>query len=182
MGRKVADRRPPVLAEHYVAGMPLSAALRARAGAALATGAFLVLAACGGGDSPTLAGQAPPATTAPSGTPTTAAGATPTTASGATPTTAAPTTTTTAGVVLSVTVRGGQVVEGASRQRANLNQPVTIRVTSDAADQVHVHGYDEFADVAPGRVGEVTFVANIPGVFEVELEGSHRLLFTMEVR
>lgn len=138
----------------------------------LAAGALLVLAACGGGDdSPTPAGQAS-STTAQAGTPTTATGATPTTVA----------TTTTAGTVLAVTVRGGQVVEGSSRQRANLNQPVTVRVTSDAADQIHVHGYDKYADVGPGRVGEVTFVANIPGVFEVELEQSHRRLFTMEVR
>lgn len=171
MDRKVAHRGPPVPAGHYFAGMPL-APLRARAGAGLAAGALLVLAACGGGDdSPTLAGQ-PTSTSAAAGTPTTATGATPTTVA----------TTTTSGTVLSATVRGGQVVEGASRQRATLNQPVTIRVTSDAADHVHVHGYDKFADVAPGKVGELTFVANVPGVFEVELENSGRLLFTMEVR
>ena len=113
---------------------------------------LLALAACGSGDSPTIAG--PESTT----------------------------TTTNTGTVLAVTVRGGSVVEGASRQRATLNQPVTIRVTSDAADEVHVHGYDKRVEVAPGRTAELTFVANIPGVFEVELERSHKLLFTLEVR
>ncbi|MDQ4069417.1 MAG: hypothetical protein M3203_08105 [Actinomycetota bacterium] len=128
--------------------------------------AVLALSGCGSGDdSVTVAGQ----------TSTTSA-ASPTTAGGAPTTTAAA-----AGTVLSVTVRGG-AVEGASRQRATLNQPVTIRVTSDVADEVHVHGYDRTAEVAPGRPAELTFVANIPGVFEVELERSHRLLFTMEVR
>ena len=101
------------------------------------------------------------------------------TAGGQTSTTAV--TTTAAGTVLSVTVRGGSV-EGASRQRAPLNQPVTIRVTSDVADEVHVHGYDKHVNVAPGGTGELTFVANIPGVFEVEFERSHKLLFTLEVR
>jgi nitrous oxide reductase len=86
------------------------------------------------------------------------------------------------GTVLSVTVRGGSVVEGGSRQRATLNQPVTIRVTSDVADEVHVHGYEKHVDVTPGRPAEVTFVANIPGVFEVEFERSGKLLFTLEVR
>lgn len=122
-----------------------------------------------------MAGGQSSTTVAPVTTPTTAGGA-------ASTTTAVPATTTTAGTVLAVTVRGGQVVDGASRQRATLNQPVTIRVTSDRADHVHVHGYDKFADVGPGKVGEVTFVANIPGVFEVELEDSRRLLFTLEVR
>lgn len=142
--------------------------------AALAAAALLVLAACGDDeDSPTVVGGQSSTTVAPATTPTTAAGVA---------TTAAPASTTTAGTVLAVTVRGGQVVDGASRQRATLNQPVTIRVTSDRADHVHVHGYDKFADVGPGKAGEVTFVANIPGVFEVELEDSRRLLFTLEVR
>ena len=103
-------------------------------------------------------------------------------AGGSATTTTAPTSATTAAsTVLSVTVRGGSV-EGASRQRAPVNQPVTIRVTSDVADEVHVHGYEKKVDVAAGRTAEVTFVANIPGVFEVEFERSHKLLFTLEVR
>ena len=130
----------------------------ARLGAFLAVVLLLALAACGSGDSPTI--------DVPESTPTT-------TASGGAAA---------AGTVLAVTVRGGSVVEGASRQRATLNQPVTIRVTSDVADEVHVHGYDKKVEVAAGRTGEVTFVANIPGVFEVEFERSHRLLFTLEVR
>jgi hypothetical protein len=134
--------------------------------AALAAVALVGLAACGDNDDePTVAGQSPP-TTAPSGPATTQGGVT----------------TTTAGTVLAVTVRGGSVVEGGSRQRATLNQPVTIRVTSDVAEEVHVHGYDKRFDVTPGRTGEVTFVANLPGVYEVEFERSHRLLFTLEVR
>ena len=130
--------------------------------ASLAAAALLVLAACGeGDDSPTVASDA----------------STPTTVS------AGPTTSpATAATVLGVTVRGGSVVEGASRQRARLGQPVTVRVTSDVADEVHVHGYDKKIDVAAGQTGEVTFLANIPGVFEVELEKAHKVLFTMEVR
>ena len=63
-----------------------------------------------------------------------------------------------------------------------MNQPVTIRVTSDVADEVHVHGYDKTFPVAANSRGETTFVANIPGVFEVEFEKSHKVLFTLEVR
>ena len=142
------------------------AALRARIGAALAVLALLVAVACGGDDdSPTVGSDTPSTTSAP------------TTVAGSPTTTAA-----SAGTVLAATVRGGSVVEGGSRQRATLNQPVTIRVTSDVADEVHVHGYNKMFDVAAGQRGEVTFVANIPGVFEVEFEKSHKLLFTMEVR
>ena len=143
--------------------MPHTAAVRGRLGAAVALALLLALGACGSDDSPTIAGPGSTTTAPSSGAP-------------------APATTTTAGTVLAVTVRGGSVVDGASRQRATLNQPVTIRVTSDAADEVHVHGYDKRVEVAAGRTAELTFVANIPGVFEVELERSHKLLFTLEVR
>ena len=140
--------------------MASHAALRARAGAALAALALVISAGCGGDDDePTVASDTPATTVG-----------------------SAPATTTTTGTVLSVTVRGGSVVEGGSRQRATLNQSVTIRVTSDVADEVHVHGYEKRFPVAAGQRGEVTFVANIPGVFEVEFERSHKQLFTMEVR
>ena len=83
--------------------------------------------------------------------------------------------------VVSVTFRGGTVA-GASRQRAPVNQPVVVRVTSDVADEVHVHGYDKHAAVAAGGTVDIRFDADIPGVFEVELERAHKLLFTLEVR
>ena len=139
--------------------MATHAALRARAGAALAALALVISFGCGGDDDePTVASETP-ATVGSS-----------------------PSTTTSTGTVLAVTVRSGSVVEGGSRQRATLNQPVTIRVTSDVADEVHVHGYEKKFPVAAGQRGEVTFVANIPGVFEVEFERTHKLLFTLEVR
>ncbi len=140
--------------------MPLSVVGRG----CLAALALVVLAACGDDGSPTVeAGQ--PTTTSPTSTVAPAPG-------GPAPAT---------GTVLSVTVRGGRV-EGASRQRAPLNQPVIIRVTSDVTDEVHVHGYDLRAPVAAGSTVDLRFDANIPGVFEVELERTHRLLFTLEVR
>jgi hypothetical protein len=54
-------------------------------------------------------------------------------------------------------------------------------VDADVADEVHVHGYDLVADVAPGSPAELTFLADIPGVFEVELESSHVELLRLEV-
>jgi hypothetical protein len=59
---------------------------------------------------------------------------------------------------------------------------VTIRVTSDVADEVHVHGYDLMTDVDPGTPATVTFDATIPGVFEVELEKLGQQLLTLQVQ
>ena len=134
----------------------------------------LFLPGCGGGDDEPAA-QAPAPTTTSSG-PTTSGSPAATTS-----TTRAATTTTVAGQLVSVTVRGGQV-QGPSRQRVERNETVTVRVSSDVADEVHVHGYDKSVPVAAGGTGEVSFVANIPGVFEVEFEKSGKLLFTREVR
>ncbi len=133
--------------------MPLPRAL----GTCLA--ALALLAGCGGGD----------------GSPTVGAGATTTTTVAQGPATSE------TGNVVAVTVKGGNV-EGASRQRVPVNQPVIVRVTSDVADEVHVHGYDKHATVAAGSTVDIRFDANIPGVFEVELERAHKLLFTLEVR
>jgi hypothetical protein len=138
--------------------MPTPVVPRARLGASLALLVMLFLAGCGGGDDSPAVGSD---------------GAVTTTAAG---------TTQTAATVLAVTVRAGSVVGGAARQRATLNEPVTIRVTSDAADEVHVHGYNKTFGVVAGGTSETTFVANVPGVFEVEFEKSGKLLFTLEVR
>ena len=49
-------------------------------------------------------------------------------------------------------------------------QRVTLIVSADVSDEVHVHGYDLMADVAPGSPARISFEASVPGRFEVELE------------
>ena len=63
-----------------------------------------------------------------------------------------------------------------------LGDEVTIAVTADTADHVHVHGYDELVDIRPGEVARVRFTADIPGVFEVELEDAGLPLLELTVR
>lgn len=142
-----------------------------------------LFAACGDGtaDATTtteLATTSTPATTVAAPTATTETA----TSRPATSTTTTVTTnsSTVADAVIDVSVTGG-TVEGGGRVSVSLGEEVTIRVTTDTADEVHVHGYDLFADVAPGEPAEVTFVADIPGVFEVELESSHLPLLTLAV-
>jgi len=47
---------------------------------------------------------------------------------------------------------------------------VTLVVSSNVADEVHLHGYDLMRDVAPGRPLRLTFVARLSGTFDLELE------------
>lgn len=62
------------------------------------------------------------------------------------------------------------------------DRQVELVVTSALADEVHVHGYDLSADVAPGAPATIRFKANAPGLFEVELESRGLPIAELEVR
>jgi hypothetical protein len=61
-------------------------------------------------------------------------------------------------------------VGGLARATVKQGDPVTIVVDADTADEVHVHGYDLKANVAPGKPARVAFSATLAGGFEIELE------------
>jgi hypothetical protein len=135
---------------------------------ALVLGAGL-LAGCAGSDPSTIETPEPTATS----TPATSA-----------PAGAQPTSTLPAGVdqVVRVVVRGGRVVGDAQRVRVRLGSVVRLLVTSDVADEVHLHTYDETVDVAAGATATLTFTASIPGVIEVELEGAGLTLARLQIQ
>lgn len=81
-----------------------------------------------------------------------------------------------------VTVRDGQVVGGAQRVRIPTGDVVRLVVTSDVADEVHLHTYDKKVDVAAGGTATLTFTASIPGVITAELEGTHLTLVRLQVQ
>ena len=83
--------------------------------------------------------------------------------------------------VLTIIVRGGKASGDTDRVAVPLNTPVTINVTSDAADEVHVHGYDKETQIPAGGTSSVAFTADIPGVFEVELHESGLQLLQLQV-
>ena len=70
---------------------------------------------------------------------------------------------------------------GVQTKDVPLGSDVTLNVTSDVADEVHVHVYDNKAEVAAGGTATMTFTADIPGQFEVELEGAHLKLVELRV-
>ena len=45
-----------------------------------------------------------------------------------------------------------------------------LQVVADTADEVHLHGYDKKVDLVKGKPANLTFKADVPGIFEVELE------------
>lgn len=82
--------------------------------------------------------------------------------------------------VIRVTVRGGDV-DAPPEPTVRRGDRVRIVVDADVTDEIHLHGYDRSAEVRPGRPGVLTFRADAPGVFEVELEDAGLLLFELTV-
>lgn len=84
------------------------------------------------------------------------------------------------GAVIDLTITDGAVQGGVRREVVRIGDAVTLRVSGNTSDEVHIHGYDLHMDLDEGQ-GELTFEASIPGVFEVELEGTHTLVLQLEV-
>ena len=82
---------------------------------------------------------------------------------------------------ISVEVAGGAPVGGHQRVEVDLGSVVAVTVTADTTEEVHVHSYDILRAVSDGHPAHFAFTAEIPGVFEVELEGSGRLLLQLEI-
>lgn len=144
---------------------------------ALLTLAIGLLSACGSGT-----GASASTTTTVAASTSVSEGTSTTTSPSIVTTTTEPGTTTTEADVTEFVIEGGEVVSGPDRIEAELGSTVMFVVVSDAVDHVHVHGYDIFFDVAPGTPAEIEFTADVPGIFEIELEESHILLVELEVR
>ena len=81
-----------------------------------------------------------------------------------------------------ITYSDGKVTGGVAHPKVPLNSTIKLTVTSDVADEVHVHGYDKKADVEAGESVTLTWVAKVPGTFEVELESKETQIAEIEVR
>ncbi|MFH8883019.1 hypothetical protein [Streptomyces californicus] len=84
--------------------------------------------------------------------------------------------------VLEITVSGGRVSPAPGRTEVEKGGTVQLRVRSDRADELHVHGYDKKAQLLAGRTVTLTFTADRNGLFEVETHGSGLLLTQLVVR
>jgi hypothetical protein len=78
-----------------------------------------------------------------------------------------------AAAVVRITVRDGTPVGGVRRVTVGEGRRVTLIVTSNVADHVHLHGYNVFRDVAPGMPARISFRATIVGTVVAELEDRH---------
>ena len=59
-------------------------------------------------------------------------------------------------------------VGGVRRIEAAKGDTVRFEVTADADDEIHLHGYDLYREVTPGKPARFVIKADIEGVFDIE--------------
>jgi plastocyanin len=142
---------------------------------------MLVLAGCGGdsgaGSSPTSPSTAPTSAPSTAATPT----GTPSTPPASTPSNTTDPSGETADVTINITVANGKVNPSGSSIKVKAGQTVLITAVSDAADEVHVHGYDKQLPLQPGKPASVKFTATMKGTFEIETHESGKLVAKLVV-
>jgi len=85
-------------------------------------------------------------------------------------------------VKVNVTITAGKVTPAPTAVEAKKGDHVEITVTSDRADEVHVHGYDIEKPLVAGQPTTIDFDATQAGRFEVETHESEKVLFQLLVR
>lgn len=80
-----------------------------------------------------------------------------------------------------VSVTGNKVDGGPQVLEVKVGDPVRIEVTSDTANEVHVHGYDLTGTLDPGKTTRIDLVADKAGQWEIELHDGNVLLATLRV-
>lgn len=81
-----------------------------------------------------------------------------------------------------IRIRDGKPVGGVEKLKYEKGDQVKFQVQSDAAHEVHVHGYDVSKKVPAGGTVRFSFEGNIEGGFEVELEDLAEPIVDLEVR
>ena len=84
--------------------------------------------------------------------------------------------------VAEIVIKDGKPVGGVRAIKFKKGDRARIHVTSDVADEVHLHGYDIMKDVAPGKDVTFSFPAKIDGEFEMELEGKKEQIASLVVQ
>lgn len=72
--------------------------------------------------------------------------------------------------VETITVVNGEPQGGVKEITVSKDDTVRLKVDSDTAAEIHIHGYDLMEDVEEGGSVSFEFQAGIEGVFEIELE------------
>jgi hypothetical protein len=86
------------------------------------------------------------------------------------------------GLSVDITIAHGQVTPANATLQATVHQPITLHVTSDATDELHVHSVpDHKFEVAAAANQTFQFSVDVPSSVEVELHHLDRTVATIHV-
>ena len=82
-----------------------------------------------------------------------------------------------------LSIDGGTVEPTNQRLDASVGQTISMSITSDVADELHVHSVPEHTfEIEPGKDQLFTFTVDVPGQVDIELHHSDRTVATLVVR
>ncbi|KUI03650.1 hypothetical protein AU188_22755 [Mycobacterium sp. IS-3022] len=86
-------------------------------------------------------------------------------------------------LTIDITIEGGNVTPTNAQVQGKVNEPIVLRVNSDAADELHVHSVPEHTfKVAPKPGQQFQFTVEVPGNVEIELHELNRVVATVQVQ
>jgi hypothetical protein len=85
------------------------------------------------------------------------------------------------GRTITVSIRAGKVDPPPGRIKVARGATVRLVVTSDVADELHVHGYDREVTLPARTPTTLEFTADQAGLFEVETHETDTVLFQLQV-
>lgn len=81
-----------------------------------------------------------------------------------------------------VAIKDGKVMGGEQEIKVEKGDTARIEVTSDAPDEIHLHGYDVTKNVTPSKPARFNVKANAEGIFELEAHDlGHVIVATLVV-
>lgn len=84
--------------------------------------------------------------------------------------------------IFRLVVKEKKLFSGSETLSVTQGDEITIHITADEADELHVHGYDKSVDIEKDIPAELSFIADKTGRFPFELEIAHSELGALEVQ
>lgn len=83
--------------------------------------------------------------------------------------------------LFTIDIVDGRLASGDSVIRVHQNKTITIKITANMTDELHLHGYDKSLQLQPNKTTDITFKASMAGRFEAELHSDKSPVFAVEV-
>ncbi len=84
--------------------------------------------------------------------------------------------------IFDLVVKNKKLISGLETLMVTEGDQVTINITADEDEELHLHGYDKSVDLTSNTPAKLEFSANLTGRFPYELEKSKTEIGALEVQ